>query len=60
MSWRTESTLAATTTSASASASGSGIQWLVDHGGKRFNFLVSDASNARAACDALIASVTFP
>lgn len=57
MEWRAESTGTATT---SATAPSSGIEWLVDHGGKRFSFLVSDATSARPACDALIASVTFP
>jgi hypothetical protein len=58
MEWRAVSSIASATTSASAPTSG--VQWLVDHNGKRFSFLVSDVGSARPACDALIASVVFP
>jgi hypothetical protein len=58
MEWRAVSSIASATTSASAPTSG--VQWLVDHNGKRFSFLVSDIASARPACDALIASVVFP
>jgi serine/threonine protein kinase len=57
MEWRAVSASTATT---SATAPTDGVEWLVDHNGTRYSFLVSDLSTARPACDALIASVTFP
>jgi serine/threonine protein kinase len=48
-----------TTSSSSVIAPYAGVEWLVEHGGVRYDFLVADIKSRRTDCDAIVASVIF-